>query len=84
MMLRKWVQFGGRKFAENYHGPSRLPLRRTWQIVRMGSYAKMWTLYIYWSDGSGVAVTLAFPQWLGPWPESAGNEPIRKGKNDAK
>lgn len=80
----RWMQLRFRTLDRNYHGPNHETLRRTAQIVRMGSYAKMWALYVYRGDGSTRCFEVCFPRWLGPWPKSAGNEPIRphwsKGK----
>lgn len=73
----KWMQLRYRTLDCNHHGPSHETLRRTAQIVRMGSYAKMWTLYVYRGNGRTHCFEVCFPQWRGPWPESAGNEPIR-------
>lgn len=42
-----YIKFSVIRLDGNYHGPGHSTLRRTWQIVRMGSYAKTWTLYIY-------------------------------------
>lgn len=75
---RKIVQFKLYHSTENWHGPNHTVKRSTWQIVRMGSYAKMWTLYRYRADGSYVGYQLTFPFWRGPWPKSAGTEPLRK------
>lgn len=59
----------------NSHGPKFTTLRNTWQIVRMDSYAKTWTLYVYRSDGRAHQLMLSFPRWLGPWPKEKGSEP---------
>lgn len=75
--VRKIVQFEFRKSDINYHGPDMTTLRRTWQIVRMGSYAKTWSLYVYAENGSYKAYRICFPFWRGPWPKSAGHEPRR-------
>lgn len=64
------------RLDNNYHGPAETTLRSTWQIVRMESYAKMWTLYIYRADGSTIGLTVAFPRWRGPWPKGS-SEPRR-------
>lgn len=64
------VKFSFSTLPSNHHGPAFATLRNTWQIVRMGSYAKMWTLYVYRSDGRAHAIGLAFPRWRGPWPKS--------------
>jgi len=71
--LRIRVRTG--KIACNWHGPQRNILRRTVRLVRMGSYAKMWTFYLYRGDGSVRLIEVAWPHWLGDWPKSAGNEP---------
>lgn len=56
------------KSDKNYHGTNRQPLRSTWQIVRMGSYAKCWSLYVYNQCGHYRRFELRFGNWLGPWP----------------
>ena len=62
----------------NHHGrPGFTTLRNTWQIVRMGSYAKCWTLYVYRRDGRAHMVTITFPRWLGEWPKGCDeSEPL--------
>ena len=54
----------------NYHGPDHAPLRNTAQVVRMSSYAHMWTIYLYRSDGRAHQLMVAFPRWRGSWPKS--------------
>jgi len=78
--VRKIVQFRFDANDMNWHGPKATTLRSTWQIVRMGSYAKTWRLYVYHVDGSWTAFEICFPFWRGPWPKSAGNEPRRGGE----
>lgn len=66
----RWVKFEVGTLDGNHHGPDFTTLRRTWQIVRMGSYAKCWTLYVYRNDGRAHRFMVTFPHWLGPWPEN--------------
>ena len=69
----------------NYHGPKMSTLRNTCKVVRMGSYAKSWTIYIYRNDGRAHALNFTFPRWRGPWPaQCSEKEPIRRtGGEDA-
>lgn len=55
--------------SSNHHGHEFTTLRRTWQLVRMDSYAKSWTLYVYRGDGRAHAIRLTFPRWIGEWPK---------------
>jgi hypothetical protein len=66
----KWIRLRVSTLTNNHHGPHFTPLRRTWQIVRMGSYAKCWSLYVYRSDGRAIRFEVCFPRWLGEWPKS--------------
>lgn len=75
--MKKLISFDADTLDGNHHGPNSTILRSGFKIVRMGSYAKMWSLYIYRRDGRAHRITVAFPRWLGPWPESAGGEPRR-------
>lgn len=75
--IGQFVHFSYDSGDVNYHGPDHSTLRRAWKIVRMGSYAKTWKLYVYRGDGSWMGFSVCFPKWRGPWPESAGNEPRR-------
>ena len=70
--LGQWMHVHTGTLARNSHGPKFTTLRNTWQIVRMGSYAKMWTLYVYRSDGRAHQLMIAFPRWLGEWPNETG------------
>ena len=66
--------------CNNHHGPDHATLCNTWQVVRMGSYAKSWTLYVYRKDGRAHALNITFPRWLGPWPyDCTEQEPTRNG-----
>jgi hypothetical protein len=69
-----------RSDGPNYHGPNDTTLRRCFKLVRMGSYAKMWSIYRYHNGGGWTRYTVTFPRWQGPWPASAGNEPNREMK----
>lgn len=73
--MAKFVSFDTNTLDGNHHGPDGATLRSGFKVVRMGSYAKIWSLYIYRRDGRAHRLTIAFPRWRGPWPESAGNEP---------
>ena len=64
----RYINFSVIRLDGNHHGPGRSTLRRTWQIVRMQSYAKMWTLYLYRGDGRTIGLMVCFPRWLGEWP----------------
>lgn len=75
ILRTRWLQIRLRTLDGNHHGDKHETLRRTWQWVRMGSYAKIWTLYVYRGDGSTIGFEITFPKWLGPWPKSAGSEP---------
>lgn len=71
-----WIRVRSYTLSSNHHGPKHDTLRNTWQVVRMGSYAKSWTLYIYRKDGRAHALNITFPRWLGPWPcECSEKEP---------
>lgn len=75
--LKYRIRIKCRTLKGNHHGPDHTTLRRTWQIVRMGSYAKYWRLYVYRGDGRAHYLDLCFPNWLGSWPGTAGSEPRR-------
>jgi len=64
-----WLHAVSWTLDTNFHGSKSTTLRNTWQVVRMGSYAKSWTLYIYRGDARAHALNITFPRWLGPWPE---------------
>lgn len=74
-VLRRFVVLTFGTLDANYHGPGGTTLRRTVSLVRMGSYAKFWTLYVYRADGRAHMLGVMFPRWLGEWPKSAGGEP---------
>lgn len=71
-MAKKLIRFEVGTLDCNYHGPNGTTLRRTWRIVRMDSYAKCWTLYIYRGDGRAHRLMVTFPRWIGPWPRDTG------------
>lgn len=75
----KHIKFRLWTLDSNSHGrPWPTTLKATWQIVRMGSYAKIWTLYIYGRMGKVYALTVTFPLWRGPWPEKCSEPEPRK------
>ena len=67
--MKFWPKFEFRLLDGNHHGPEFSTLRSTWQLVRMGSYAKSWTLYVYRADGRAHYLNVTFPRWIGSWPE---------------
>ena len=72
-----WMHVRTYTINSNHHGPGSTTLRRTWQIVRMGSYAKSWTLYVYRGDGRAHYLNVTFPKWRGPWPNECGEREPR-------
>jgi hypothetical protein len=75
----RWLSFYYFTLDGNSHGPEHTSRRSTCRIVRMDSYAKTWTLYVYRKDASVMAFQIAFPRWLGPWPSDR-PEPIKYPK----
>lgn len=71
LKLTKWLRIETDTLDTNYHGPNSTTLRRTWLFVRMGSFAKYWSLYLYLGDGSTYRIGVCFPRWIGEWPKQS-------------
>lgn len=70
-MFGNRIRFYFNRSDENYHGPNHTPKTNTASLVRMASYAKCWSLYLYGPKGGWVRFEVCFPKWLGPWPYSS-------------
>lgn len=68
LTLGQWLHVSTGTLDGNSHGSKFTTLRNTWQIVRMGSHAKQWTLCVYRSDGRAHQLMISFPRWRGEWP----------------
>ena len=53
----------GTQLDGNYHGPGGEPLTSTFLLLRMGSYAKSWGLWIYNREGRARLFELVIPMW---------------------
>ena len=83
-MLGNRIRFRFDRSDINYHGPNRATRVLTARIVRMGSYAKTWSLYLYGPKGGWLRLEVCFPRWRGPWPDSTGSEPRRTVAKDSR